>query len=743
MYLTNNYICFTSKLMTNQLIFNFNDITDIRLETLGLRITHINNNYSFSILSNNEAYNLLCYIWNNKMNQRLQKTESLLRKDERMAYNYIPDSPRPNSKKKAKLVGFHGIKHYREILEQEYFFNYFRIPEDGFKSKLSVGYLKRNNSWIAGELYLSENYLGFFSKLKLFNVLIVLYGIDEFNIKQFVKGESEMYSAELVGYITVHMKFSSESDRRKVCNQWTDVKHKNLFFFNSSVFLTITGCDPENPLELRKLGSVSDKYKSRQLKKLAKWDAYLEKEEFGFAVVNKRLINLISRGIPDSYRGSVWKILSGVSLYKSVYPEDYYQNILNMNINSHSVATEQISRDIYRSLPNHPYFQKEEGISKLNNVLTAYSWRNPVIGYCQSMNIIAAVLLLFMDEEDCFYTLCSICEIIMPQYYNRAMTGSMVDSYMFSEMVEEHLPEMHKKFEAFDIPLAALTLPWFLCIFIGYIPPSAYLSLVDMYFYYGTDVIFRMGLSILYLKKDDILACTNADQICRLIRDGLDLPSSTLLRLTNQYMNISGENMPTRLFHKNKTINDLVMSIKQHKVNSLLNNVHFNKDELDVLFHEVQHSTYDFYLTKEAFRSIFSKYCTFWLNNEQENVADLFYNYMKPDEAPKLGYGPLVQGLSQICKGNVREKFLVCFYIYDTNRSGMLNRGELVKCLKLLFCIYKPIFDNEEVIVLVKILFDKLSEMEGKQSELVCVDFIFEQFFDKPILLEFLNITEE
>lgn len=71
-----------------------------------------------------------------------------------------------------------------------------------------------------------------------------------------------------------------------------------------------------------------------------------------------------------------------------------YQETLDKHAGKESLAIEEIEKDLNRSLPEYPGFQNEEGIERLRRVLTAYSWTNAEVGYCQAMNIVVAALLM-------------------------------------------------------------------------------------------------------------------------------------------------------------------------------------------------------------------------------------------------------------------------------------------------------------------------------------------------------------
>ena len=107
---------------------------------------------------------------------------------------------------------------------------------------------------------------------------------------------------------------------------------------------------------------------------------------------------LVQVGLPNRLRGEMWETLSG-SIYLRFANPGYYDRILEEHKGKTSTSTEDIEKDLHRSLPEYSGYQSEEGIAALRRVLQAYSFKNPELGYCQAMNILAAAILMYV----CFW----------------------------------------------------------------------------------------------------------------------------------------------------------------------------------------------------------------------------------------------------------------------------------------------------------------------------------------------------
>jgi hypothetical protein len=69
---------------------------------------------------------------------------------------------------------------------------------------------------------------------------------------------------------------------------------------------------------------------------------------------------------------------------------------------------------------------------------------NPRIGYCQGLNFIAGMMLVFMQEEDAFWLLVTVVERLLPDdYFTRSMVGTYVDQYVLAHIVKKCLPRIH------------------------------------------------------------------------------------------------------------------------------------------------------------------------------------------------------------------------------------------------------------------------------------------------------------
>ncbi|KAL1585180.1 hypothetical protein WHR41_06516 [Cladosporium halotolerans] len=261
------------------------------------------------------------------------------------------------------------------------------------------------------------------------------------------------------------------------------------------------------------LGSIfkypGNSRKLRDRSKMRLWHEYLKENGRNTTLVRQPDFHrLIRVGLPNLLRGEIWELTSG-AFYLRLQKPKLYQETLAKHEGQHSVAIDEIEKDLNRSLPEYAGFQSEEGIGRLRRVLTAYSWTNTEVGYCQAMNIVVAALLIYLSEDQAFYTLSVLCDRLLPGYYSITMYGTLLDQRVFESLVEKTMPIIWEHLVKNDVQLSVVSLPWFLSLYINSMPLIFAFRVLDVFFLEGPRVLFQVGLAILRINGEELLDATD------------------------------------------------------------------------------------------------------------------------------------------------------------------------------------------------------------------------------------------
>jgi hypothetical protein len=248
-----------------------------------------------------------------------------------------------------------------------------------------------------------------------------------------------------------------------------------------------------------------DARKLRDRSKMRLWGEYLRENGRNVTLIRQPTFHkLIRVGLPNRLRGEIWEQTSG-SLFLRLESPTLYSETLAKYEGRDSLAIDEIEKDLNRSLPEYPGFQSEEGIGRLRRVLTAYSWTNEEVGYCQAMNIVVAALLIYMSESQAFFLLSILCDRLLPGYYSTTMYGTLLDQRVFESLVEKTMPILWDHLVKSDVQLSVVSLPWFLSLYINSMPLVFAFRVLDVFFLEGPKVLFQVGLAILRINGEELL----------------------------------------------------------------------------------------------------------------------------------------------------------------------------------------------------------------------------------------------
>ncbi|XP_047663345.1 USP6 N-terminal-like protein isoform X2 [Tachysurus fulvidraco] len=235
------------------------------------------------------------------------------------------------------------------------------------------------------------------------------------------------------------------------------------------------------------------------LKMVRKWEKYKNSE---------RMMKRVYKGIPLQLRGQAWSLLLDVEKVKKENEGKYERMIKQGKI--YSTEIKQIDLDVNRTFRNHIMFMDRFGVKQqsLFHMLTAYSVYNTEVSYCQGMSQIAAILLMYMNEEDAFW---AMSQLLTNQQH--AMHGFFIPGFPKLQRFQNHhdqilsklLPKLKKHLDKEQMSSGIYSTKWFLQCFIDRTPFTLTLRLWDIFILEGEKILTAMAYTILKLHKKRLL----------------------------------------------------------------------------------------------------------------------------------------------------------------------------------------------------------------------------------------------
>ncbi|KAI2629417.1 RabGAP/TBC [Xylaria nigripes] len=351
-------------------------------------------------------------------------------------------------------------------------------------------------------------------------------------------------------------------------------------------FLTTTGEEERDRYGFKKSNQYItieqyDQWDSQYSKYLArrrkKWTIFLKENGLMTDAPNRfpprstKAKRFVRKGIPPEWRGAAWFYYAGGPAIVAKHA-GLYNELLGSEVKT--VDSEAIERDLHRTFPDNIRFRSMTGpgvaiqdtasirsgrqtvagsesdvaigngnmIASLRRVLRAFSVYNPRIGYCQSLNFLAGLLLLFVDtEEQAFWLLNIITRVYLPGTHEMSLEGANVDLGVLMSSIRDTMPNVWAKIggelDGTDVvrpksrrhrqrvelsgrlpPITLCMTAWFMSCFIGTLPIESTLRVWDVFFYEGSKTLFRIALTIFKLGESEIKTVGDPMEIFQVVQ---------------------------------------------------------------------------------------------------------------------------------------------------------------------------------------------------------------------------------
>uniref|UniRef100_A0A8C0M4C2 TBC1 domain family member 1 n=1 Tax=Canis lupus familiaris TaxID=9615 RepID=A0A8C0M4C2_CANLF len=240
----------------------------------------------------------------------------------------------------------------------------------------------------------------------------------------------------------------------------------------------------------------------------------------------EKMHSAVGQGVPRHLRGEIWKFLAEQYRLRHQFPSKqqpkdtpYKELLKRLTSQQHAILI-----DLGRTFPTHPYFSTQLGAGQLSlyNILKAYSLLDQEVGYCQGLSFVAGILLLHMGEEEAFNMLKFLMfEMGLRKQYRPDMIILQIQMYQLSRLLHDYHRDLYNHLEEHEIGPSLYAAPWFLTVFASQFPLGFVARVFDMIFLQGSEVMFKVALSLLGSHKPLILQHENLETIVDFIKNTL------------------------------------------------------------------------------------------------------------------------------------------------------------------------------------------------------------------------------
>jgi Ca2+-binding EF-hand superfamily protein len=381
-------------------------------------------------------------------------------------------------------------------------------------------------------------------------------------------------------------------------------------------------------------------------------------------------------------------------------PHDYfwYSRTAQSSEAKSSAAAIQIQKDILRTFPEHERFSLSANgqypanslLRPLTAVLSAFCVRNPSAGYTQGLNFIAGAMLLYVSEEDAFWLLVAISEVLFPQFFNESLSGAVVESELVDLLIAEQLPAIHTALQAHNLTTQLFSTQWLLTLFTAESAPAVAARIINVVLHHRPPdcILLRLSLSLFRLRRQQLTekaSCsaslaTAMTQLCRGLTsaevDKLLAKAQKPSRIVNSFWNTQRQHrlMRERLQQSRfQRIRKIKALFRQFDTDG---SGYIDKQEFVAMLSHIHGSDAD--SSDESWRTHGIKIFEASVKDSNGRMNEDAFREAVQLLAPSLGAAmQLTMALPESVIGGTHAKLRCLFDFFDSDSSGELDLSEL------------------------------------------------------------------